>query len=558
MLTKLSPIEHNIGKVVPDDIVIVRFRTKEDMNYKVRKSSLQRKEIRYKSILVNIDIHIHYFPDGIGSKKEKTMSVGLQSIFTSHDGSIKEHKLVFIVPGFDINKFGRACLYFSSDSLSPVSIENIDIGVRKEIEIEEERKDSLVFVSTWGIRCGIATYSGFLVDAIKDIESGSRVGNGTERKLFDKITIEDINEGMNIETIYAKICHIQHEFGIMPGIPRISKKTRTIVTFHSILTDTTDDGLGVDNLIGMGMGKEVGMAIGGDGFDSGIGSGREMGMKFTLKRFESGLNVVGYMVHNEKSADVLKKWTGKDVWVIDHGSYYIPKIEKEDARNMLEMGKVGGGACSSIDVKNDKIGFIFGFQSPNKNYAELIEVAKKVGIKLIISGAKHNSGGYTWNGMGRNDSNVIFLDRFLTEMEVNLYALASDVLLFSYPMQDHYSVSGALHRLIGSGRPCILSNTKHFLDVREYDDGVLKFNPGDKDDLERKIREGLERSGELGNNAREYGLRTSWENVAKRHLEIYSKYVEDEKEENKGVGDDDKGMNGEDKEAGNVEMETEK
>jgi glycosyltransferase involved in cell wall biosynthesis len=275
----------------------------------------------------------------------------------------------------------------------------------------------------------------------------------------------------------------------------------------------------------MGMGQEVGIAIGGKG---GVGSGREMGMEFTLGRFESALNVAGYMVHNQESARTLKRWTKRDVWVIDHGSMYIPIIGKEDARKMLSMDKTYG-----ININDDKIGFVFGFQSPNKNYKELVNVCKKIGMKLVISGARHERMNKDILGEGIvNERSIIFLNRFLTDMEVNLYALASDVLLFNYPRQDHYSVSGALHRTIGAGRPCILSNTRHFADVKEPDDGVLKFIPGDLGDLERKILEGLDKRDELGQKAREYADNTSWEKVAKRHLDIYSKYVkfEDKKE----------------------------
>lgn len=532
MLTKSAPIEHNIGIVAPGDVVVLRFNTREDESYKIKRAAHgmgRRRDIKYKAIKIMIDLHIHYY---IGNKKEKTTSAGLQNVFTSSDGSIKAHRIVFTAPGFEPSKFVRACLYLSTDSVSSViSINDISVEVKKEKDVANENK--LMFVSTWGIKCGIATYSGFLVDAIKNIhitgESG--IGSGTE------IDIISINEGVNVEKIFAKMCHIQHEFGILPLPPRVSKNSKTIITFHTVLTDTTEDGLEVRNLIGMGLGQDVNMAIGdGDGYGS--GGGRGLGMQFTLMRFENSLEgLVGYIVHNEGSKKVLQRWTKKDIFVVDHGSFIIPDINKKDARTMLEMGKtLGIGA-------EDKIGFVFGFQSPNKNYNELVTVAKRIGMKLVISGAKHGSGNYRWDsinnigssGMVGADTSIIFLDKFLTELEVNLFALASDVLLFNYPKQDHYSVSGALHRIIGAGRPCIISDTKHFADVKEWSDGVLKFDPGNLEDLERKIREGLDsiKGDELGVNARKYAERTSWENVAKRHLEIYTKYVSFDNEENR-------------------------
>lgn len=531
MLTKMAPVEYIVKNVVPGDIVVVRFWSREDAAYKIRKSSMIRSPVKYKSIMINVDLHCHYTADaGMGnSKREKTVSSGLQGVYTSGDGSGREHRLVFVAPNFDVNKLTKACIYISTDSLSLIQINDIGIQVKKEAELEKMAENKLAFVSTWDIRCGIATYTGFLVDAIKNLKDiGKDIGKDIE--------VVSINEGLNVETIYAKLVHIQHEFGIMPSPPRISKSSKCIITFHTVMTDMTEDGLAVDNLIEMGMGHEVAMAVGGEARDGGVGSGREMGMEFTLGRFENALNVVGYMVHNQESARTLKRWTSRNVWTVDHGSMYIPVIGKEDARKMLGMDRTYG-----IDINNDKIGFIFGFQSPNKNYKELIDVCKKIGMKLVISGAMHERLNTNLLGegvIGSGNGNVIFLNKFLTDMEVNLYALASDVLLFNYPKQDHYSVSGALHRTIGAGRPCILSDTRHFADVKEGDDGVLKFIPGDLGSLERKILEGLEKSEDLGQKAREYADRTLWDKVAKEHLEIYDKYVKFEDKKEEKVNDD--------------------
>jgi len=368
MLTKMSPIEYKIGNVIPNDLVVVIFKTKEDEAYKIRKSSSTRSIVKYKTMVINVDLHIHYYVDGSGSKKEKITSAGLQNIYTSGDGSLREHKMVFVVPGFDPVRLAKACIYVSTDSLSLIQVTDIMVQIRKETELEKMAENKFAFVSTWGIKCGIATYTGFLADAIKNID---------ENGLGIEMDIISINDGLGAEMIYAKLCHIQHEFGIMPSPPRVSKNSKCLITFHTVMTDITEDGLGTDNLIGMGMGEEVENAIGGGG------TGRGLGMKITLNRFEKSMNVVGYIVHNSESKRVLKNWTKKDIWVMDHGSFYIPNITKEDARKMLDIDKNFG-----VGMK-DRVGFVFGFQSPNKNYKELVDVSKKVGMKLIISGAKH-------------------------------------------------------------------------------------------------------------------------------------------------------------------------
>lgn len=166
------------------------------------------------------------------------------------------------------------------------------------------------------------------------------------------------------------------------------------------------------------------------------------------------------------------------------------------------------------------IGFVFGFQSSDKNYQRLVDAARNTGIHIIISGASHHSNGGIYL---TNDKNVTFINRFLTENDVNLYALASDILLFDYVARDHYSVSGAMHRIIGAGRPVICSDIRHFNDV-SHDYNCLKFKNQSK--LEWCIRHALKDSDRLSIAAREYAEKTSWGKVAKCHIEIYKRYTD--------------------------------
>ena len=199
--------------------------------------------------------------------------------------------------------------------------------------------------------------------------------------------------------------------------------------------------------------------------------------------------------------------SSKDVWAVPHGSTLIPHMRKEDARKIL-----------GINI-NMPIAFVFGFQSKDKNYQKLIDAAKNTDIHIIISGAQRREG----YSLGiQNDKNITFLNRFIGENEVNLYALASDILLFDYIGKDHYSVSGALHRIIGAGRPVICSDVKHFDDI-EHGSDCLKFR--NQEELEKYIKYALENREQFGLAAKNYAEKTSWEKVARRHVEIYRRYV---------------------------------
>ncbi len=321
----------------------------------------------------------------------------------------------------------------------------------------------VMLVSTWGIRCGIATYTAHLLNAINKVQ--------------DIAGIYPVNNRESSYSVDAGIVHIQHEFGIMPA--NLNSSSKMIVTFHTIPTN----------------------------------------IKKTLDYFESKYNIVGYVTHFEKGRELISGGTRKEVWLIPHGSKVIPCVVntriRECAREWLDFDKLGikdGEDCA----------FMFGFQSGNKNADRLMNACKNAGIKLIISGGKHQCGFSNININGMHSSNVLFLNRFLNDVETDLFALASDILLFDYVPQDHYSCSGAMHRVIGAGKPVICTRTNHFTDLEENVHG-LKFK--DQAELELKIKEGLERRDELGRNSFDYSITTSWENAARHHLEIYRRFL---------------------------------
>lgn len=276
-------------------------------------------------------------------------------------------------------------------------------------------------------------------------------------------TVNPINEGVLKYRSSGILTHLQHEFGIVPKPPKIVGKL--IITWHTVSKHTEE----------------------------------------AMKEYESKYDVVAHIVHSEHIRPNIE--SSRDVWAIPHGSMLIPEMKKEYARRLLGI---------DIDLP---IGFVFGFQSGDKNYKRLISAAKNTGIYLIISGAPHN---VATSIHISNSKNVTFINRFLVENEVNLYASASDILLFDYAAKDHFSVSGAMHRIIGAGRPIVCSDVKHFSDV-EHGDNCLKFK--DQKGLEKCIVEAFENSEKLGLAARDYAKRTSWENVAKRHMDIYRKYT---------------------------------
>lgn len=367
----------------------------------------------------------------------------------------------------------------------------VNIGldeINKDL-IGDYKSGNITYVSTWNIKCGIASYTGYLLNAVNNLYmKEGRSKNIAEVHAINKTS--DWSSVNNVEPykVDSGIVHIQHEFGIMRTLP--SSDSNVIVTFHSVQ----------DNI------------------------------EQTLKMLEDRLNIVAYMAHFDESYKLLSKNTGKDVWLIPHGSKRIAgdwngtdinkNIDmKRNARDLLDINNFG------ID-NNDNIAFLFGFQSGNKNFGRIIESCKNTRVKLVISGGKHQCG-FTNNiiskSIDRETNNIVFLNKFLNDTEVDLWSLASDMLLFDYSEQNHYSCSGAMHRVIGAGRPVICSRNKHFVDIEE-DVDCLKF--ADQNELEQKIKDALKRRGEFGRKSLRYAQKTYWEVVAKMHLDMYKKYME--------------------------------
>lgn len=329
---------------------------------------------------------------------------------------------------------------------------SIEDATMKKEKLEKLSIGKIVLASTWNVRCGIATYTKYLLDHLNRIKPS----------LF---IVDALDQGELEYKSRGNLTHLQHEFGIVPKYSKLKINGKLIITWHTVSKHINHE----------------------------------------IERFESKFDVVAHIIHSERMRHKID--SSKDVWVVPHGSIPIPQMSKEDARRALGINNI-----------NMPIGFVFGFQSGDKNYQRLIDAAKNTGIHIIISGARHKTG-YSLDI--QNNQNVTFINRFIDENDVSLYAMASDMLLFDYVGKDHYSVSGAMHRIIGAGIPVICSDIKHFCDVHRTD--CLKFN--DRHELEKCMIQAIEHKEQFGLAARRYAEKTSWENVAKMHMEIYGKYT---------------------------------
>jgi len=331
--------------------------------------------------------------------------------------------------------------------------------------------------------CGIATYTGFLMEALKPTLA--------------------VDACRNIQSVKGlTLIHVQHEFGVFPSLSMITGNPVVtdwpkIVTWHTInknFDHETSEGLNLREYVG---------AV-DDDYDA-------------------------HIVHASLAKTWLMKEVNQPVHIIPHGTLLWANKSKLEARKSLSL------------PLDSQIVFAFGFAGELKGLLDLERIMLKLRecyprLLLVISGATHPRAvkqceeykGKLASLAGRRKG-IILLGKYLTEEEINLYSDASDILAFNYQhVGDFSSASGAAHRVIGAGKPIVCSNDPR---MNEFQEGIhcLKYPIGDWDGLESAIDTLLTDHGlaeEIAMNVKLLARATSWENVALRHMQVYQSITE--------------------------------
>lgn len=343
---------------------------------------------------------------------------------------------------------------------------------------KKRQVETITLLSTWNEQCGIATYSHFLVEALTQLGRKVHVA----RYIWDaKI---------------PSVIHSQIEFGIFPKADMVAgsnpaqRNYPKIATWHTVFKDPGKTGFGNKRLINY--------------------------ITAVDREYDA------HIVHTSLAKKWLMKAVSKPVYIIPHGSLLWNHIGKKEARLKLDI---------PLDAQ---LIFAFGFSTDSKGFSEIAEIIPKLRdtyprLILIVSGAVH---GIAKEETGKTLEKVKLLEgegvkvlgRFLSEEEVNLYAEASDILVFNYYDPDYVtSASGAIHRVLNAGAPIICSDSNRTID---FQDGVhcLKYPMGDTESLQACIETLLtehDLAEELGKNAELLAEATSWKRVAQQHIQVY-------------------------------------
>jgi len=369
----------------------------------------------------------------------------------------------------------------------------------------------IALVSTYPPKqCGVATYSDYLIRGLERADPTLEIKIVAERgalpiqtEKLEVVPCWDRNEdyvGPILEhSKDADVVHIQHEYSIysfdnrLPSVLKgLGTDIRKVVTIHCVRPAQFSERGAVDENYAAEISQLADQVI----------------------------------VHLPSQKHILERLgiPPQKINVIHHGT----EISNQD--KAVSRKRLGLPAEANILL-------MFGFIRPHKNYHIVLEafvaIRKKVkDAYLFIAGGLAPTASNedracaellskTIEDLGLVHS-VIYPNRFFPNEEVPFLLRAADIVLFPYFEEDR-AASGAFHLAIGAQRPVIASRTPKFEELTNISDEllVLPGNPSGIAETAIRLFEDRVFRKHVIDRTSDYRMLTSWEAVARKHLELY-------------------------------------
>ena len=375
-------------------------------------------------------------------------------------------------------------------------------------------------------RCGIASYSHYLAEALCQTDRGGRVTLLTEQgyeaghsRSYGVVPAFH-GEGdfpteimRRLGEIDADVVHIQHEYGIFGAdqrfldlLLRIKRSgLPLVVTLHTVHTNLSYN----------------------------VGCGRtKMAAAFRqvdIERYQVDVARLSnrIVVHHDSAIRKVLLRQGceaKSVLTIPHGTAVAP--ESQQAVSKLALGVPPDAPLLAS----------FGYFTRSKNLHVLIKAFQRV--KAKVPAARLWLGGYMKSTTreelayrarcarliqeARLEQDVTFSNAFVEDEDLTLLLGAADVCCFAYE-EDTRSVSGAFHVALGAGNLVVASRIPKFQELGDVMDELL-VNPRSERELSGLLlRLLLDEPFRAATRTHllNYAIKTAWPRVACEHLSVY-------------------------------------
>ena len=373
----------------------------------------------------------------------------------------------------------------------------------------------IAYVSTYSPqRCGIAAYTSFLVEGIRRVSPKTHVRIIAEREalalkeeFFEVVPCwsreENYVEQILTHLENVDILHIQHEYSIYKfddRLPTLLQKTpqriRKVLTIHCVRPAQVSERWKIDE-------------------------------EYAGKIAKLADHII---VHLESQKEILLRLglTPERISVIPHGTKII-EVDREASRRRLGLPLDG------------KILLMFGFVKPHKCLhvaVEALNIIRKEyeNAYLFIAGGLAPTASEEHRRYADSlrkkieeldlEENVVFPNKYYPDEDVPYIFSACDIVLFPYYEEDRSS-SGSLHLAIGAGKPVIASRIPKFEELKHISDEllVLPYNSEVIAKLALRIFKEPKFRNHIIRRTEAYRKLTSWENTARKHLELYSRLI---------------------------------
>jgi len=330
--------------------------------------------------------------------------------------------------------------------------------------------ESVAMITPYNVRCGIASYSLDLAEALAELDIDIYLVNLPRFGAKFPEIFRAVAESVPVDNV--DIVHVQHEYGLYNNLEEIfyrvlkSLDKPVVNTMHSI------GNWSIDRVI--------------------VDSSDRL------------------IVHNEFC---FRRFPFPDKTnIIPHGCMSVECPPKEEAKRLM-----------AVPPKAPVVGYC-GFISTYKGLEILIEAMQEIPqAALLMCGGWHAGPDTRYIAELKASSFEVLEGRCMwtgyvpDENLPNAYG-AMDIMV--YPSK-FATESGALLKALGHGKAVIASNIGPFTEKEEVG-ALMTFD--DLDDLREKIRLLLkddDARGKLEAGARAYADANSWSKVAKQHIELY-------------------------------------
>lgn len=357
----------------------------------------------------------------------------------------------------------------------------------------------VVFLSTFGEACGIATYSEALVPALR--EAGADVS----------VIAPRLRKSSAGDKAIPRMWGRNRAFGVeaLPVLLAIRKARADVV--HAQINLSLFSSRFLFNLA-------TGLAAIGIPLVATLHGrrGGSWGRDFKMRRLYFALRNADVVVHSREHA---AEMPNHRTHVIAHGADPVASRSMAEARALL-----------GIDPRAEVIGH-FGFLVPDKGVADVIRAVAELRrttrpkLEYWVAGAVYDSDESRAHfdelealvkdlGVG---SAVKMDGEFLSKERAMLMLQAADWVLLNYRSGNSQGASGAARYALASGRPVAVSSAEVFDDLR---DATAPLTPPLAGCIDRLLND-KELANEVMAKAAAYCDATSWSAVARAHLALY-------------------------------------